>query len=99
MENGLREENLPQEFSYAFDLARKAPSAANSQHWRLSVSHDLKTIFTTMDVGYKHVKWEHPNVDLGICACHLWLGLRIKDIACRVSLKEEQGRVVWKFEI
>lgn len=99
LENGLKEESLPSELLYAFDLARKAPSAANSQHWRFSVSPDFKTISITMPAGYKHIKWEHPDVDLGICACHFWLGLRMKNVDCKVSLVEEQGRTVWKFEI
>lgn len=99
LENGMTEEHLPPEILYAFDLARKAPSAANSQHWRFGVSDDFKTVTITMPVGYKHVKWEHPNVDLGICACHFWLGLKLKGIDCKVLLSEDQGRAVWKFEI
>lgn len=93
------EENLRPEILYAFDLARKAPSAANSQHWRFLVSIDQKTIAITMPVGYQHLKWEHPDVDIGICACHFWLGLIIKKVACRVWLSEEQGRAVWRFEV
>ena len=99
LENGVKEEDLPPEILYAFDLARKAPSAANSQHWRFTVSTDFKTISIAAPVGYKHLKWEHPDVDLGICACHFWLGLMMKNISCKVSLTEEQGRAVWKFEI
>lgn len=99
LENGVTEDSLPQEILYAFDLARKAPSGANSQHWRFKVFPDLKTISISMPVGYKHIKWEHPDVDIGICACHFWLGLMIKNIKCKVSLSEEEGRAVWKFEI
>lgn len=99
MENKIKKENLPAEILYALDLARKAPSAANRQHWRFTVSSDFKTISIAMPVGYKHIKWEHPNVDIGICASHFWLGLKIKNLDCKVSLREEQGRVVWIFEI
>jgi len=99
LEEGISEETLPSELLYAFDLARKAPSAANSQHWRFGVSADLKIITITMPVGYKHIKWEHPNVDLGICACHFWLGLVMKKIDCKVSVFEEQGRAIWRFDI
>lgn len=99
LEGGMTEESLTKEILYAFDLARKAPSGANSQHWRFKVSPDFKTISISMPVGYKHIKWEHPDVDIGICACHFWLGLMIKNIKCKVSLSEEEGRAVWIFEI
>ena len=92
-------ESLTLELLYALDLARKAPSGANSQHWRFKFSSDLKTISIAMPIGYKHIKWEHPDVDIGICACHFWLGLLLKGIQSKVSVSEEEGRAVWKFEI
>ena len=99
LEDGLIEDNLPRDILYAFDLARKAPSGANSQHWRFKVSSDFKTISISMPVGYKHIKWEHPDVDIGICACHFWLGLMMKNISCKVSLTEDHDRAVWQFEL
>ena len=99
LENGISEDSLPPNILYAFDLARKAPSGANSQHWRFKVSSDFKTISISMPVGYKHIKWEHPDVDIGICACHFWLGLMMKNIDCKVSVHEEHDRAIWKFEI
>lgn len=90
---------LPHYLSYAFDLARKAPSGANSQHWRFSISSDYKTVIVAMPEGYKHVKWEHPNVDIGICACHLWLGLKLQGIDSKIKISEEQGRAIWRFEL
>jgi len=99
LDGEITEERLTPELLYAFDLARKAPSGANSQHWRFKISLDLKTISIAMPVGYKHIKWEHPDVDIGICACHFWLGLMMKNIECKVSLSKEEDRAVWKFEI
>lgn len=99
MEGPVKEEELNPVLLYAIDLARKAPSAANSQHWRFNVSTDQKTITISMPIGYKHIKWEHPDVDLGICACHFWLGLVMKNVDCKVSLYKENDRAVWKFEI
>lgn len=99
LEDGINQDALPPELLYAFDLARKAPSAANSQFWRFKVSPDFKSVSIAMPVGYKHFKWEHPDVDIGICSCHFWLGLMMKGIDCKVSLNEEQGRAVWHFEI
>jgi len=99
LENNIDKAKLPPEILYALDLARKAPSGANSQHWRFNISSDYKTITLAMPHGYKHVKWEHPNVDIGICASHLWLGLRIKSIECTVSVLAEQDRALWRFEL
>lgn len=99
LENGITEDSLPPDILYAFDLARKAPSGANSQHWRFNVSSDFKIISISMPIGYKHIKWEHPDVDIGICACHFWLGLIMKNIACKVSINEKQDRAVWNFRI
>lgn len=56
-------------------------------------------IAIAMPVGYKHIKWEHPDVDIGICASHFWLGLTMKNVSSRVSLNQEQGRAVWRFLI
>ncbi|HSL86327.1 MAG TPA: nitroreductase family protein, partial [Bacteroidales bacterium] len=91
--------DLPPHISYALDLARKAPSGANSQHWRFSISPDFKTITVAMPEGYKHVKWEHPNVDIGICACHIWLGLKLQEIDSNINITEEQDRAIWRFEL
>jgi nitroreductase len=91
--------DLPPHIAFALDLARKAPSGANSQHWRFSISPDYKTITVAMPEGYKHVKWEHPNVDIGICACHFWLGLKLLKIDCNINVTEEQGRAIWRFEL
>ncbi|MDF2615091.1 MAG: hypothetical protein K0S71_2877 [Clostridia bacterium] len=99
LEADLKEEMLPSEILYAIDLARKAPSAANSQHWRFKVSHDFKVVSIAMPENYKHIKWEHPNVDVGICACHFWLGLVIKNVQSKVYLTEDEGRALWRFEL
>lgn len=90
---------MPPHIAYALDLARKAPSGANSQHWRFSISPDFRIIIVAMPEGYKHVKWEHPNVDIGICACHIWLGLKLQKIDSNISVTEEQGRAIWRFEL
>lgn len=84
---------------YALNLARLAPSAANSQHWRFYVSEDQKKVTIHMPEGYKHIKWEHPNVDIGICACHFWLGLQLSQMGSRIELVEDKGRAIWTFHI
>lgn len=99
LQGDTSESSLPSELRYALDLACKAPSAANSQFWRFNVSPDFQTISVAMPVGFHHFKWEHPNVDIGICACHLWLGLRLKGLKPAVQLTEENGRAVWRFSL
>lgn len=90
---------LPEHLTFALDMARKAPSGGNSQSWRFKISEDNKVIELAMPVGYKHIKWEHPNVDIGICACHFWVGLNIKNVKCNVNIKEDQDRAVWIFNL
>jgi len=92
-------EKLSEDILYALDLGRKAPSAANSQMWRFSFEDNYKTITIAMPVGYKHFKWEHPNVDIGICACHIWLGLIDRGYNPAVTVSEDSGRAVWRFSI
>lgn len=87
---------LSHDWLFALDMARKAPSAANAQMWRFGFEENFKTVSLAMPLGYRHFKWEHPNVDIGICACHLWLGLLEKGHLPVVSLEEAGGRVIWR---
>jgi len=96
---GVSAERLPPEIFYALDLARKAPSAANSQFWRFTVSPSFQAISVSMPIGYRHFKWQHPNVDIGICASHIWLGLRLKGVETRVQVSNDGGRAVWRFSL
>ncbi|KNZ42764.1 nitroreductase family protein [Acetobacterium bakii] len=84
---------------YALNLARLAPSAANSQHWRFDILNEGKKITIAMPQGYKHLKWEHPNVDIGICASHFWLGLKLQHLKPKITITREHGRAKWTFEL
>ncbi len=97
LQNGLREDDLSPDVRYALELARKAPSAANSQFWRFSVSEDQRTVAVAMPEGYRHFKWEHPNVDIGICASHVWLGLQMRGISPDVRPTKDGGELSWTF--
>lgn len=99
LENPDDYNRLSGDIIYALDLGRKAPSAANSQMWRFAFEDDFKTITISMPIGYKHFKWEHPNVDIGICACHIWLGLIDKEYDPKVAVNEDSGRAVWRISI
>lgn len=99
LENANEYDKLSDYVLYALDLGRKAPSAANSQMWKFAFEDDFKTIIVAMPIGYKHLKWEHPNVDIGICACHIWLGLIDKGYNPNVTVIEDSGRAVWRFSI
>lgn len=96
LENLNDYDQLSDDILYALDLGRKAPSAANSQMWRFAFEDDYKTIIVAMPIGYKHFKWEHPNVDVGICACHIWLGLIDRGYNPIVTVNEDSGRAVWR---
>jgi nitroreductase len=91
-------DKLSEDFLYALDLGRKSPSAANSQMWRFGFMDEYQTIIISMPKGYKHIKWEHPNVDIGICACHVWLGLVDKGYNPSVSIEEYDDRAIWKIK-
>ena len=99
LENPDEYGKLSEDILYALDLGRKAPSAANSQMWRFSFADDYKTILVAMPIGYRHFKWEHPNVDIGICACHVWLGLIDKGYNPKITVHEESNRAVWRFSV
>lgn len=99
LENPNDYDKLSEDVLYALDLGRKAPSAANSQMWRFGFEDSFHTITVSMPQGYQHFKWEHPNVDIGICACHVWLGILDKGYLPTVTVSEEAGRAVWKISI
>jgi hypothetical protein len=90
---------LSDDVLFALDLGRKAPSAGNAQMWRFAFEDSFRTITVAMPPGYKHFKWEHPNVDIGICACHVWLGLIAKGYEAKVQVNEDAGRAVWKISM
>jgi nitroreductase len=99
LENPDDYDKLSDDVLYALDLGRKAPSAANSQMWRFGFEDSSKTITVAMPVGYRHFKWEHPNVDIGICACHVWLGFVDKGYNPSITVSEASGRAVWRISI
>jgi nitroreductase len=97
--DGITEKSLPDAMKFAFDLARKAPSGGNTQHWRYKIGSDFKTVDIQKIKGYKHFKWEHCDVDIGICAAHFWIGLCIQNIDCEVNQILEDDCVKWRFKI
>jgi len=99
LENQDSFSHLSDDILYALDLGRKAPSAGNAQMWRFGFEDSFNTITIAMPPGYQHFKWEHPNVDIGICACHVWLGLLDRGWQPTVKVSEEAGRAVWKISI
>ena len=99
LENRDDVDRLAEDVVYALDLGRKAPSALNSQPWRFGFEDDFETVLIAMPQGYRHGTWEHPNVDIGICACHVWLGLIDKGYDPKVVVHEDSGRAVWKISL
>lgn len=90
---------LPEDMLYALDLARKAPSAANAQMWRFGFRDGFRTLRIAAPVGYRHFKWEHPDVDIGICASHAWLGLIERGHVPEVYVFKEEGRAVFSIHL
>ncbi len=96
---GVSEESLPESLKFALNLARKAPSAANTQHWRFNVSSDFKTVIIAKPSGYTHIKWEHPDVCVGACAAHFFVGLKMQNIPLKINLTKNVDRAIWQFNL
>jgi nitroreductase len=90
---------VPETIQFALDLARKAPSAANTQHWRYEVNSGHRVIKIKRQENFKHFRWEHDEVDIGICAAHFWIGLLIQGIQCEITQVEKSGAVIWEFKL
>jgi nitroreductase len=99
MDNNVDPDKLPSDIKFALDLASKAPSGGNTQHWRFNFSNDGKTVIIAKPEGYKHFRWEHCEVDVGICASHFWLGLKIQSVPCSLEPILDVDRVLWKFSL
>jgi nitroreductase len=95
----VHETSLSESKKFALDLARKAPSAANTQHWRFEIGFDEKSVRIKRLEGFKHFRWEHDEVDIGICAAHFWIGLMIQNIKCEIMQIEELDKIIWEFKI
>lgn len=99
MEEGSDLSLVSKSVQNALDFARLAPSAANSQMWRFGIRDSGKTITVAKPVGYKHFKWEHPDVDIGICASQFWLGLLHEGISSRIEVIQDEDRAMWLFHL
>lgn len=99
LENEDDFKHLTKDLLHALDLGRKAPSALNSQPWRFGFEDGFGTVTIAMAQGDRHGGWKHPNVDIGICACHVWLGLIERGHDPKVVIHEDSGRAVWKISI
>jgi nitroreductase len=94
-----QETSIPKAIQFALDLARKAPSAANTQHWRYEVDSDNGIVKIKRQEKFKHFRWEHDEVDIGICAAHFWIGLLIQGIKCETTQVEKSDSVIWEIKI
>lgn len=90
---------LSEELTAILTLASLAPSAANSQMWRFGIGENGRKITVAKPIGYKHFKWEHPDVDIGICAAHLWLGMLHAGMTPAVDVKQDADRALWTFTV
>ncbi|MDL2293404.1 hypothetical protein LJC60_02090 [Ruminococcaceae bacterium OttesenSCG-928-D13] len=97
LESSVRINDVPQDIKDALELAKRAPSAGNSQMWRFGYDKDARRITLAKPIGYKHFKWEHADVDIGMCAAHLWLGLLDKGYSPKVEVYQDVDRAFWSF--
>jgi len=91
--------DIPSDIIEVLDSARLAPSAGNSQMWRFGYDKNTKVLTVAKPIGYKHFKWEHSDVDIGICAAHIWLGLVNKGYEPKIKTEQSEDRAFWSFEI
>ncbi|MDR3303656.1 MAG: hypothetical protein LBS86_04525 [Treponema sp.] len=91
--------DIPSDITEMLDAARLAPSAGNSQMWRFGFDKNTKMLTVAKPIGYKHFKWEHPDVDIGICAAHIWLGLVNKGYELNIKAEQLEDRAFWSFEL
>ena len=89
--------DLPGDIKEVFELAALAPSAGNSQMWRFGYDKGANIVTVAKPVGYKHFKWEHSDVDIGMCSAHIWLGLLEKGYAPKVEVALNSDRAFWSF--
>ena len=104
VEKNLSQDSLvefPADVRAALELAGKAPSALNAQPWTFRVTDewDRFTIEIAKPIGYEHRVWKHPEIDVGICAAHVWLGLASRRVEHELEILESSGRVVWTFKL
>lgn len=99
LEEPNQAKNIPEEIRQVLEAARLAPSAGNSQMWRFGFEDDFKTITVAKPIEYKHFKWEHSDVDIGICAAHIWLELLQKGYEPSVSVQIDADRALWRFHV
>ncbi len=92
---------FPASIRATLDLACKAPSALNAQPWTFRVTDvwDRFAIEIAQPVGYEHRVWKHSEIDIGICAAHVWVSLMSQSVEHELEIVESEGRVVWIFKL
>lgn len=104
VEKNLSQDSLvefPENVRWVLELASKAPSALNAQPWtfRVTDTWDRFVIEIAKPEGYQHKAWGHSDIDVGICAAHVWLGLMSRKVEHELELVDSPGRVVWTFKL
>lgn len=81
----------------ALEWSRRAPSALNGQPWDFHPAADGESLEIRQSAARPLQIWKYPEVDVGISACHFWLGLRAEGLSCTVEIGLDGSRVVWRF--
>lgn len=72
LQNPEIESSIPSDMVSALEMGAKAPSAINMQPWRFSFDQEFSYVDIGLPSDFKPFKWAYPNIDIGICACHIY---------------------------
>lgn len=96
LEDTSLEAKLPQDIIFALEAGIKAPSAINMQPWRFSFDDQFKSISVGLPRDFKATRWAYPNLDIGICACHLYYALTSLNYQPKVEIFTKNNGVVFR---
>jgi nitroreductase len=96
LEEPSAEPKIPQDIMFALDMGMRSPSAVNMQPWRFSFDDNFESILIGLPGDFKPFKWAYPNIDIGICASHVYCALLSLDYAPKVEVFTKNNGVVFR---
>lgn len=104
VEENLHKDSLrvfPRTIRKALDCAVKAPSAVNIQSWYFNVDkkQDHYMIEISKPKNFIYDNFVFADLNTGIAACHMYLGLISEGVPCLVQIEESGGNPLWRFTL
>jgi len=96
LEEPSLEPKIPEHLMQAIEMGIKSPSAINMQPWRFSFDESFESILIGLPGDFKPFKWAYPNIDIGICASHVYLSLLAQDYNPKVEIFTKNNGVVFR---